>query len=56
MLKFRFIDRARSFKKVATVGTLNIKGIPADFIVIKLDKGREDCTTTGTGVGWSNGS
>ena len=56
MLKFRFVYRTGGFEQVATVSTLDIKGIPADFIVIELDIGREDCTTTGAGVGWTNRS
>ena len=56
MLKFRFVYRTGGFEQVATVSTLDIKGIPADFIVIELDIGIKDCTTTGAGVGWTNGS
>ena len=51
-----FIYRAGSFEKVATVSTLDIQGIPADFIVIELDIGIKDCTTTGAGVGRTNRS
>jgi hypothetical protein len=51
---FRLIDRARSFKKVATVSALNIKGIPADLIVLELNVGIKDCTATGAGVGRTN--
>ena len=44
-LNFLLVHRARSFEQVATVSTLHIKGIPADFVVLELDIGIEDGTT-----------
>jgi hypothetical protein len=41
----RFIYRAGSFEQVATVSALDIKCIPADFIIIELDIGRKDCAS-----------
>ena len=39
MLKFRFVYRTGCLQQVPAVSALDIKGIPADFIVIKLDEG-----------------
>ena len=56
MLKFRFIHRAGCLQQIPTVSTLDIQCIPADFIVIKLDKCGENGTAAGTSVGRTNGS
>lgn len=56
MLKFRFIHRAGSFQQIPAVSTLDIQCIPADFVVIKLDKCGENGTATATGVGRTKGS
>ena len=46
MLNFAlFIYRTGSFEQVATTGTLHIKGIPADFVIFKLNISVKDCTT-----------
>jgi len=52
-LRLWIIYRTRSFEQVPTVSTLHIKGIPDYLVVLELDIGIEDGTTTDTLVGWT---